>query len=257
MVDSTGAMRDRVATRISILSPRSSILLAASMWCRQCQQDVPAHRSPGGPLACARCRGTFERPAIAANDSGVGLESFDRPVIAAQSVVLDRDPAEAELRRLGRRLRPRPCASLKPGSGLAVAIHDATTPPAFDFSRVPERPPVVATAELSGGGAILWAPTLVMAAGFAALGLGVAAWATHAAGHATAQVWRWGLIAALSGEGLLAGGLGWMTQRLWRHGRRLQRRVAALERHAANAQARESAPAFSPGLRPGVARRAA
>ena len=57
------------------------------MWCRHCQQDVPAAREVAGPAACSRCQRAFRATPDGAQsglklaavaDCGVALEEFDR-----------------------------------------------------------------------------------------------------------------------------------------------------------------------------------
>lgn len=88
---------------------------------------------------------------------------------------------------------------------------------------------------------MLWAPTLTLAAGFVLLAGAIAAVAAHAAGHASVEAWRWGLVAALSGEGLLVAGFAWLASRLWRNSRRLNHRLDAVERQLAGQAAEQRA----------------
>ena len=45
------------------------------MWCRNCQQDVPAvAKSVDGPLVCTRCEGMFDL--VHPSDTGVSLDSL-------------------------------------------------------------------------------------------------------------------------------------------------------------------------------------
>ncbi len=197
------------------------------MWCRQCQQDVPVIRSQGGEAACPRCRGGLGR---LLDDGGVELQSLDRPAAPARSHVPEIDPAAADLQRLARKLRPVAYTS----------VSVAQPPPmtaAFQAAPTTSLAQIKPTYATSDPAPVLWGPTLVLLAGFAALVGAIAAVAAHAAGHATVDVWRWGFVAALGGEGLLAGGFAWMTARLWRNNRRVNRRLELVERQLAEQRA--------------------
>src|SRR5690349_23675747 len=85
-----------------------------AMWCRHCQQDVPAARDSSGPAACSRCQQEFvalpggSRPALklaAIADYGVALEEFDLAAQQATSLVRPKlAGGEEDLRRLERLL---------------------------------------------------------------------------------------------------------------------------------------------------------
>ncbi|HMP08583.1 MAG TPA: hypothetical protein PJ982_19730 [Lacipirellulaceae bacterium] len=193
------------------------------MWCRQCQQDVPAMRG-GGPPRCPRCSGALGGPA---NDAGIELASYDDEPVAHAPPTLD--SAAGQLRQLGWRLRPAPAADFTVGGAPVLA--------AVPLVRIPRQ----AVDETP----LLWGPTTVIMAGMAALAASLAAVAAHAAGHASVDVWRGGLVAALAGEGLLVAGFAWPPGRLWRSNRRLARRIDALETQQAELRTARS-PAASP-----------
>jgi hypothetical protein len=210
------------------------------MWCRHCQQDVPVLRSERGEPACPRCRAALRG---AAGEAGIALESMDRPAApAGRSAMLTIDPAVADLRRIGRKLRPTPYARIAVGHSRAFAA-SLPVETNHDLADAAASLPQARPAESPEPTPVLWAPTLTLTAGFALLAGAVAAVAAHAAGQASVEVWRWGLVAALSGEGLLVAGFAWLASRLWRNSRRLDRRLDAVERQLAVQAAQQCAAA--------------
>jgi hypothetical protein len=209
------------------------------MWCRHCQQDVPVLRSERGAPACPRCRAALRG---AAGEAGIELASMDRPVVAPSecSTLLAVDPAVADLRRISRKLRPTPYARMTVGHSPALS-HSPTAETNHDLADAAASLPRSRPAESPEPTPVLWAPTLTLAAGFALLAGAIAAVAAHAAGQASVEVWRWGLVAALSGEGLLVAGFAWLASRLWRNSRRLNRRLDAVERQLAGQAAEHRA----------------
>jgi hypothetical protein len=182
-------------------------------------------RPARGASACPRCVGLLRD---AADDAGVELAAYDRPPVKlGLPGSLAVDAAAVDLQRLARKLRPARLAAM-PAREPEAAI-ELIRPSMAPRDDEP----------------VLWGPTLVLLAGFAALVGAVAAVGAHAAGHATVEVWRWGLAAALGGEGLLAGGFAWIASRLWRNNRRLNRRVDIVERQLAQQAAATERRVFS------------
>jgi hypothetical protein len=190
------------------------------MWCRNCQQDVPALVGMTGGPACPRCRSRL-RGATA--DSGVELGSFDRErqPIAGNPAPWALEASAAELRRIGRRLRP--CQATLPA---CEASHGWTpheiaepAPRPLHGLRKPE-----ARSAPGGVGA-----TLAVATGLIATTAGAAAAGAQLAGFVAAELWRAGMAVAIVGQGLVALGLLRLAAGAWRNGRRLQRDMASLE----------------------------
>jgi hypothetical protein len=200
------------------------------MWCRQCQQDVPAIRTQSGGPACPRCRAQLPS---SIDDGGVELESLDWPSRspALPMTALEGDISAAELRRLRRKLRPLAAMPLAVGQSPALST---APPPPIGAAPHSEPPPMIRTSLATSRAPAFAGPTLGLVAGMLILCGGVAAVAAHAAGRGPTDAWRWGLAAALAGEGMIAAALGWMTGRLWGHSRRLARRVDAVERQLAD-----------------------
>jgi hypothetical protein len=203
------------------------------MWCRQCQQDVPAIPAETGRRTCPRCRGNLDDAAAA--DSGIELEAFDRPVTGA---IGRRAPSlvdDVELRRISQKLRPWRREPLVCGQSQALTWSPPPEAPRIDIH--PSTDACVLRAarrSVDDRAPRAWGVSLVMALGLATLAGGVGAIGAHAAGRAPIDAWQWGLAALLAGQGLLVMGSAWMTARLWRNSRRLNRQVEAFERRLAN-----------------------
>jgi len=228
------------------LSPRRIL----SMWCRHCQQDVPAARDHGGPAACSRCLQAFVAvpsdsspgPKLAAMaDCGVGLEEFDQ--VARQAKPLMRPKlggGEDELRRLERVLRSTLRSDYSHGSPVL------REPAPFDFMggeqplamqpmlRIAAQQSVEADAAHKPKAA--WGVTLLLTLGSLAFfaGVGLLAMA-NLTGDAFAA--RWGLPTTLAGEGLLTCGLASLAVRLWRRSRKVDVRLASIDERLGDVQA--------------------
>jgi len=219
------------------------------MWCRHCQQDVPAARDHSGPAACSRCLQAFvaapsgSSPGLklaAMADCGVELEEFDN--IARQATPLMRPKlsgGEDELRRLERVLRPtlrsdfshRSPVLREPapldfiGSEQALAMQPALRLAAHQSVEEAAHKPKAA-----------WGVTLLLTLGSLAFfaGVGLLAMANLSGDEFAA---RWGLPTTLAGEGLLTCGLASLAVRLWRRGRKVDVRLDSIDERLGDVQA--------------------
>jgi hypothetical protein len=224
------------------------------MWCRHCQQDVPAARDVAGPAACSRCQRAFKaasdgaQPALklaAVADCGVSLEEFDRalqpaPALARPTLVADAD----DLRRLERLLRPQLRSDF--GHGQPV-LREPATPGLGQWSPTGAiEGPCVRVEPLDIRGASYaayaqrsrsaWGVNLLLAIGAATFAVGVGLlMAANMLVHAVA--WRWGFAMTIAGEGLLIGGLAAMAVRLWRNSRRINSQLESIDRRLGDVQA--------------------
>ena len=216
------------------------------MWCRHCQQDVPAvARSVEGPLVCPRCDEDFEpetdsgfhsavdfsRACVHPADTGVSLDSVDSVADLAPPInLLEREETHRHLRRIGRRLRtayrhdpdfgaasPRswgPEALASPvGVGQLQGVRRRSSRVAVDRSSP------TFTSRLIGLLLVLGV------AGFAG-GAGLLVWA---AAFQLPGPWHWGMTTTIAAEGALILGLTWMAGRLWRNSRQLNSHLAGVE----------------------------
>ncbi|QDT74973.1 hypothetical protein [Lacipirellula limnantheis] len=220
------------------------------MWCRHCQQDIPAARDHSGPAACSRCMQAFVAapsglsPGLklaALADCGVELEEFDE--VARHAAPLRRPKlagSDDELRRLERMLRPTLRSDFSHGSPLL------REPAPLDSIRG-EQPFAIqqmlriaahqsVEADVAHTPKAAWGVTLLLTLGslafFAGVGLLVAA---NLSGHAFAA--QWGLPATLAGEGLLTCGLASLAVRLWRRGRKVDVRLDSIDERLGEVQA--------------------
>lgn len=210
------------------------------MWCRHCQQDVPAARDAAGakvagPPACSRCRQAFvalpngSQPALklaAVADCGVSLEEFDRAAarIAAPAMRPKLAADNNDMRRLERLLRPQLRSDVGHRSPLL------------------REPPVCAEAfELRNVSYVrrpqgAWGVNLLLVLGAVTFACGVGLLvAANMLVHALA--WRWGFALTIAGEGLLIGGLAAMAVRLWRNSRRINSQLEVIDRRLGDVQA--------------------
>jgi hypothetical protein len=215
------------------------------MWCRHCQQDVPAARDAAGPPACSRCRLAFvalpsgSQPALklaAMADCGVSLEEFDRAAakVSVPAIRPQLTGGDDELRRLERLLRPQLRSDFGHGSPLL------------------REPPIRAEAlELRNDSYVrrpkaAWGVNLLLALGAVTFACGVGLLvAANMLIHALA--WRWGFALTIAGEGLLIGGLAAMAVRLWRNSRRINSQLEVIDRRLGDVQASVSGAATLAG----------
>lgn len=214
------------------------------MWCRHCQQDVPAARGLSGPPSCSRCCAKLEAPhqplkLAAIADCGVSLEDFDRPTIdvppARPSLVSGSD----DLRRLQRMLRPQVHGELGrslPLGPVPVSLSEPSSPIDLFTPEISVKSftPLRTTSARCPQSA--WGVSLLLSIGAATFTSGVGLLvAANMLVHAVA--WRWGFAMTIAGEGLLIGGLAAMAVRLWRNSRRINSQLEVIDRRLGDVQA--------------------
>ena len=206
------------------------------MWCRECQQDVPAvAKSAEGPLVCTRCESEFElsgkenQQPPQPSDTGVLLEGYDRPRSAEIGASpWEQDETEDRLRRIGMQLRlayrheshvetyraprrswgPEALETLSQQQRLR-AMHPAAHDQSEDDSRYTLASRFISLLLLLGVlGFIGGVCSLVCSAAF---GL--------------PEAWQWGTTATIAAEGMLIFGLTWMALRLWHNSRQLNQQI--------------------------------
>ncbi len=183
------------------------------MWCRHCQQDVPAVASnTRSRLVCSRCETPIERDPA---QSGDELESSpDSGLDATQTLAA----SEARLRKLGRPLRAatmreeaEPFARLRIDRPLGAAAPRIST-----TTHRRERPQSAS-----------WVLSLILSGGISGLLVGGGILLCSAAYEAPV-LWRIGMAATLASEGVLIVGLVWMAVRLWNSSRWVNRNLDGL-----------------------------
>ncbi|MBL9163469.1 MAG: hypothetical protein JNL18_12095 [Planctomycetaceae bacterium] len=220
------------------------------MWCRHCQQDVPAARDHSGPAACSRCMQAFVAapsglsPGLklaALADCGLELEEFDE--VARQAAPLRRPKlagSDDELRRLERMLRPTLRSDFSHGS--RVLREPAPLDSIRGDQTLAIQPSLRIAAHQSVEADVVhrpksaWGVTLLLTLGSLAFfaGVGLLAMA-NLSGDAFAA--RWGLPTTLAGEGLLTCGLVSLAVRLWRRGRKVDVRLDSIDERLGDVQA--------------------
>jgi hypothetical protein len=225
------------------------------MWCRHCQQDVPAARDAAGakvvgPPACSRCRQAFvalpsgSQPALklaAVADCGVSLEEFDRAAarIAAPAMRPKLAADSNDMRRLERVLRPRLRSDFNHGLPLLRELQPLEGVCAsFDRAEPFVRAEAVELRNVSYARRprAAWGVNLLLTLGAMTFACGVGLLiAANMLAHALA--WRWGFALTIVGEGLLIGGLAAMAVRLWRNSRRMTSQLEVIDRRLGDVQA--------------------
>ncbi len=246
------------------------------MWCRNCQQDVPAvARGAKGPLVCPRCEHDLPAAVRAGgvsvgeevSDTGIALDSYgssssDRSPLDP----LAQDELQQQLRQIARKLDAvQRKSSSEPGlpgeketwlDGQARLRVDAPhvvpplTPDALEQSGVeqatPRCDPRIAAIGYQARSQVprevaSWLLSLLLLAGVFSLACGVGLLA-HAMMTGMEQAgpeglaWQGGLTITLAGEGMLIVGLTWMAIRLWRNGRRVNHQLRGVDRQLAELQ---------------------
>jgi len=208
------------------------------MWCRHCQQDVPAVASSvQGPLVCPRCEFKLDEQPHAfvetenLGTAGVELTELDVPQRIPLREVFDSQHVQAERNLLSRRLGPKnksPNTAPSPSSQLVGQTLQVASQPATQA--VPPVP-TYAQQRTSAG---WWVSFLLAASSIAlAVGLTVLAYATI---YARPELWNQALSVTLAGEGGLIVGLAWMATRLWQNSRRLNRQLLGVDRQLGELQ---------------------
>ena len=221
------------------------------MWCRHCQQDIPAVRDSSGPAPCARCHREFvalpggSQPALklaAVADCGVSLEEFDQAAQQAASRVRPKlVDGDGDLRRLERVLRPTLRSDFSHGSPVLrepapleylSGEHSFAAPSSLRMATQQHLESAEATRQPRSA----WGVTLLLTLGSLAFfaGVGLLAMA-NLSGDAFAA--RWGLPTTLAGEGLLTCGLASLAVRLWRRSRKVDVRLDSIDERLGDVQA--------------------
>jgi hypothetical protein len=195
-----------------------------TMWCRQCQQDVPAVASTGGKLCCTRCNTALQEPppptedaskpaAEAAATGAPTATASDRPPR------YDRWETEERLRHIGRVLHPHITRSgvRKPGRRRKRRIHQAHHEKAGWHHRAmkPAATPARNAPREPGLSLTVW---LAISLGVMLLACGGILLGWSVLGH-RGELWSLGLPIAVGGQVLLLFGLVLQLDRMWHHSR--------------------------------------
>lgn len=211
------------------------------MWCRDCQQDVPAvAKSMAGPLVCTRCETELEvsdhaiQAASAPVDSGVELDGLDRShTYQTMASPWRSDEAGDRLRRIGNQLRTayrHESTSNAKGTprrtwgpeALAALMQEPQLRPTIRSARRDVDRPARSTATSRFISLLLFLGVVGFIAGVFAL--------VWSAAFGLPNSWQWGMTATIAGEGVLIVGLTWMALRLWHNSRRLNRQIDGVDR---------------------------
>lgn len=207
------------------------------MWCRHCQQDVPAiaQTSRSNP-ACSRCRREL-RPAsvpvatTSPYDGGIALEAMDDRAQSSGDRSPDQDPEERQ-RRIRRGLRPVYRLDLGIDTGADPARPASAPPPIVQPPLIQSQANRRKPASRSALGAAL-ALLLTMGGALLAVGVSLLGWAAASANELS---WHWGMTATISGEAALILGLTLMALRLWRNSRRLNVQLDGVDQQLSEIQ---------------------
>ncbi|MEM8864267.1 MAG: hypothetical protein AAGF31_01830 [Planctomycetota bacterium] len=201
------------------------------MWCRHCQQDVPAvAQGADERVQCARCQRPLGATPFAApvSDSGVPLKPAVEVEPWSAADVLGAED-EQRIRQLGQQLRTarRVGSQANPAGrklrfdtpASATGVDAAPARPSIDPAVTPApRAPSKPSQASAWMVALLGALTL-------GIGLGLLAWSLFGE---RPDLWNWGLAATLSGQGLLIVGLLQLLATLWSAGRDATNRLITL-----------------------------
>lgn len=206
--------------------PATRLLVSSfSMWCRICQQDVPAIASKTGEgVVCAQCHGKERQ-----REETTPAEAPDAEASSAEPTPLQRRPPPAEdwnldadLAAVTRRLQ-----SLRRDSGGPVA------PPHFPpHSPIAATPPLPRPAPRTHARRGTWLAWPVLMAGMMAFTCGgvLLGW-SFIAGRG--DLWTFGMPAVLGGQALLVLGLVLQLEGLWQNNRETRETLAGLDRDLA------------------------
>ncbi|MEM6798452.1 MAG: hypothetical protein AAF589_02970 [Planctomycetota bacterium] len=214
------------------------------MWCRHCQQDVPAvAKAADSGVQCARCQRPLDRHASRRVDSSG--EPIDE---AAESVVFEpwkladimRPDDEKRLQEIGRSLRStRAHATARKPANRALRIDQpqlpgetplpgqaaATSQPAPARREPVEPRPPVSREGNRPNQFTAWAFALLGAL-VLGIGLGLLGWCVFGQ---RPELWDLGVAATLTGQGLLIVGLVLLLANLWTGTRDSSNRLIALQ----------------------------
>lgn len=229
------------------------------MWCRHCQQDVPAVVAAGGAASQRHC-GRCHRPADAfsepSEDSGMAFGQATQHAVAVEPaaetcadevVFLSIDGAhtgapsdhsatheEARYQRMQRTIRAAKTHAQITGSSnrtwrLDQPLADRSGHSSEASRPLPIRPNVRATtpAAREPHQASQWTAWLIALLGTMILGsgIGLLGWSLV---QEQPDLWNWGLAAALSGQGLIIIGLVQLLANLWHGSRNHTQRLTTL-----------------------------
>lgn len=203
------------------------------MWCRTCQQDMPAvAHALSGRTVCSRCQRPMRsgKPmhAAAICDEGLALDDPAAAAVAAAPPLANDWQSQQRARRLERELRrstiEAPAASSVPLQGprrfdppkqLFDSIQQVSAPSLISITPQLSAPTHAGSRRMQGGQVIAW---MIVVAGMLVLaaGIGLVAWSL-----AARQMLYWNLAIGLTlgGQGALIFGLVLVLSRLWRNSR--------------------------------------
>ena len=211
------------------------------MWCPSCQQDVPSVACGAeGPLVCPRCEADLSPPVFVEVTTTAGTPAEWSP----QGDAIEQEELRQQLRRIAGKLgsirrehfrREQQMKQKEP----TLRIDWAHGPSAVSGGResgvcqsnlsnmamhIRSEPPHARRTGASMAISLLLLAGLVGLAG----GVGLLVWLSTgpnpvAGPHQVA--WQWGIAVTITGQGMLVAGLVWMTWRLWRNGRRINRQL--------------------------------
>ena len=246
-----------------------------AMWCRHCQQDVPAlARGANGPLVCPQCecdlppftakQGSSKK--VTANqgttsgdmlsDAGIALDSYDEKNSESppRLDVFDQDELRQQLQRIGRKLGPtrgkkgaRSHLCAAPSGPFRQMAPDPFFP-RIDWTHRPTALPELSDADLaavsyhssqepsrSAKTPGAWLVSLLLMCGLAGIAGGIGLLAWSATTR-FAPAWQWGMTTTIASQGILIAGLVWMATRLWRNSRRVNRQLQGIDRQLGEIQ---------------------
>ncbi|QDU87453.1 hypothetical protein Pla175_08150 [Pirellulimonas nuda] len=203
------------------------------MWCRHCQQDVPAvAAATRGDVQCARCR----RPLTIASDAGIALDDSGAALRSAASLV-ESDAVLNEQARLQRAIRRARSAVAPAPTGPRTLRFDLPHDGSVAALAGPPTPAPTATIQATRPSRDRFAQFVawtLAVAGAAALGagLGMMLWCLLRGQEGAWQsgLWNAGLAATLGGQGLMIIGLVQMLASMWQTTRASANKLADLHR---------------------------
>ena len=208
------------------------------MWCRQCQQDVPAvARTSQGPLLCPRCSRELQHGTLAeVADAGIALDSYGSAPAKNEALTkpipgVQQEASREKLKRIGRQLRSPYQEEIKLGSlptsnslwhALPIANEPIASPQLRQVAKQAHRESATSTSQTS------WVLSSVLTLGALGFSIGIAilAWS---ASFDLQELWHWGMTTTIAAEGLLIVGLTWMATRLWHNSRRINHELRGVD----------------------------
>jgi hypothetical protein len=202
------------------------------MWCKRCQQDMPAVANGEGGMACARCTSVlrFAAPSNNANRDDARVCAIAESVLATSPLASDPPPIDtwrldaelSEAERLLKVFAPLSSTSPKCHTNDARAMRSP-------FGAAPAQASQASPAETTtstSGGTIAW---LLLLAGTMALVCGgvLVGYSLYASRVA---LWNLGLPILLAGQAGLLLGIVLQLARIWQTHRRAAERLAAVDR---------------------------